>query len=133
MLLSDLKPYLTHRGATNGAGGLLIRWYHRQFWEAADLYFLRDSDERRLRHAQLGEFFIGTWSNRSKLYNDSLRVAVQRKVAGEVGGDRRVRPQPLCLRAGKSIFETERLRMIQVRSMSAVAKKLLIICLLLVC
>jgi len=32
---------------------------------------------------------------------------VQKKVAGEVSGDRRVRPQPLCLREGKSIFATK--------------------------
>ena len=107
MLLADLKPYLTMRGAASGSGGLMIRWYHRQFWEAAEEYFLQDRTERRLRHAQLGEFFSGTWAGRSKPYNDRLTIAVQKKVAGEVSGDRRVRAQPLCLREGKSIFETK--------------------------
>jgi hypothetical protein len=107
MLLADLKPYLTMRGAASGGGGLMMRWYHRQFWEAADVYFLHDAEERRRRHAQLGEFFSGAWADRSKPYNDRLRAAVQKKVAGEVSGDRRVRPQPLCLREGKSIFVTK--------------------------
>jgi len=107
MLLADLKPYLTLRGAASGSGGLMIRWYHRQFWEAAEDYFLRDTDERRLRHAQLAEFFSGAWAGRSKPYNDRLKAAVQKKVAGEVRGDRRVRPQPLCLREGRNIFATK--------------------------
>jgi hypothetical protein len=107
MLLADLKPYLTMRGAASGGGGLMMRWYHRQFWEAADAHYLHDADERRSRHAQLGEFFSGTWANRSKPYNDKLKAAVQKKVPGEVSGDRRVRPQPLCLREGKSIFATK--------------------------
>jgi hypothetical protein len=107
MLLADLKPYLTMRGAASGGGGLMMRWYHRQFWEAADSYFLHDSNERRRRHAQLGEFFSGTWADRSKPYNDRLKAAVQKKVADESSGDRRVRPQPLCLREGKNIFMTK--------------------------
>jgi hypothetical protein len=106
MLLADLKPYLTMRGAAGGGGGLLMRWYHRQFWEAADVYFLHDDDVRQRRHAQLGEFFSGAWADRSKPYNDRLKDAVQKKVAGEFSGDRRVRPQPLCLREGQSIFVT---------------------------
>ena len=107
MLLADLRPYLTMRGAASGGGGLMMRWYHRQFWEAADAYFLHDGDERRRRSAQLGEFFTGAWADRSKPYNDRLKAAVQKKVAGEVSGDRRVRPQPLCLREGKNVFTTK--------------------------
>jgi len=71
------------------------------------VYFLHDAEERRRRHAQLGEFFSGAWADRSKPYNDRLKAAVQKKVAGEESGDRRVRPQPLCLREGKSIFATK--------------------------
>jgi hypothetical protein len=107
MLLADLKPYLTMRGIASGGGGLMMRWYHRQFWEAADEYFLHDADVRQHRHAQLGEFFSGAWADRSKPYNARLQAAVQKKVAGEVSGERRVRPQPLCLREGKSIFATK--------------------------
>ncbi len=107
MLLADLRPHLTMRGAAGGSGGLMIRWYHRQFWEAAVEYFLRDADDRRLRHAQLAEFFSGAWADRSKPYNDRLKAAVQKMVAGEVSGDRRVRAQPLCLREGKTIFATK--------------------------
>jgi len=107
MLLADLRPYLTMRGAASGGGGLMMRWYHRQFWEAADAYFLHDGGERRRRSAQLGEFFIGTWADRSKPYNDKLKAAVQKKVTGEVSGDRRVRPQPLCLKEGKNVFMTK--------------------------
>jgi hypothetical protein len=107
MLLADLKPYLTMRGAASGGGGLMMRWYHRQFWEAADEYFLHDAGVRQHRHAQLGEFFSGAWADRSKPYNARLQAAVQKKVAGEVSGERRVRPQPLCLREGKSIFATK--------------------------
>jgi WD40 repeat protein len=104
MLLADLKPYLTMRGAASGGGGLMMRWYHRQFWEAADYHFLRDAKERVRRHALLGEFFLGTWSNRSKPYNCKLKAAVQKQVADEVSGDRLVRQQPLCLIEGKNIF-----------------------------
>jgi WD40 repeat protein len=107
MLLADLKPYLTMRGAASGSGGLMIRWYHRQFWEAAEEYFLRDVAERRRRHAQLAQFFSGTWAERSKPYNEKLKTAVQKKVAGEVSGNRRVRAQPLCLREGRNIFATK--------------------------
>jgi WD40 repeat protein len=41
-------------------------------------------------------------------YNDRLKAAVQKKVAGEVSGDRRVRPQPLCMRDGCSIFQAKK-------------------------
>jgi WD40 repeat protein len=107
MLLADLKPYLTMRGNASGGGGHMMCWYHRLFWEAADDYFLRDTKERRFRHALLGEFFSGIWANRCKPYNHKLQLAVQKKIACEFSGDRRVRPQPLCLREGKSIFETK--------------------------
>jgi WD40 repeat protein len=106
MLLADLKPYLTFRGAWSGGGGLMMRWYHRQFWEAANEYLFCDAEERRRRHAQLSEFFLGLWADRSKPYNDNLKIAVQKKVVDEVSGDRRVRPQPLCLKKGKNIFVT---------------------------
>jgi WD40 repeat protein len=106
MLLVDLKPYLAKRGAINGCGGLMMQWYHRQFWEAAHEYCFCDAREFRYRHAQLGEFFSGTWADRSKPYNCNLKAAVQKKMVGEVSGDRRVRPQPLCLREGKNIFMT---------------------------
>jgi len=106
MLLADLKPYLTRRGIASGGSCRMMRWYHRQFWEAADEYFLHDADKRRRRHTQLGEFFLGVWAHRSKPYNDKLKAAVQTKISGEETGDRNVRSQPLCLREGRSIFET---------------------------
>ncbi len=106
MLLNDLKPYLTWRGAAGGSYGLMMRWYHRQFWEAADEYFLFDANERKRRHSQLGEFFSGAWAGCSKPYSDRLKTVVQKKLPGEISGDRQVRPQPLCLREGKNIFCT---------------------------
>jgi WD40 repeat protein len=107
MLLADLKPYLTMRGASNGASGLMMRWYHRQFWEAANEYFLHDADERRRRHAQLGEFFSGMWADHEKPYNPKLKLVIEKKVTGEDSGDRKVRPQPFCLKPGQNIFLTK--------------------------
>jgi hypothetical protein len=107
MLLSDLKPYLTKCGTTVGSGGLMMRWYHRQFWEAANEYFLHDDKERRFRHAQLGEYFSGVWAGCRKPYNHKLKAAVQKKIHGEVCGDRQVRSQTLCMRQGKNVFSTK--------------------------
>lgn len=57
MLRSDLKPYLAHCGANIAGSGPLMRWYYRQFLEAANQYLFRDADERRQRHKQLAEYF----------------------------------------------------------------------------
>ena len=57
MLRSDLKPYLAHCGANIAGSGPVMRWYYRQFLEAANQYLFRDADERRQRHKQLAEFF----------------------------------------------------------------------------
>ncbi len=71
MLLADLKPYLTMRWNASGGGGHMVCWYHRLFWEAADDYFLRDTKERRYRHARAA----GSTEPRNWYYRKSIARA----------------------------------------------------------
>jgi hypothetical protein len=72
--------------------------YHRQFWEAAEAYFLKNSETRKERHCQLALFFNGHWAGEAKPYSDELKAKVQKTFSGETSGNRRVRPQPFALR-----------------------------------
>ena len=74
--------------------------YNRQFWEAAEAYFLKNLETRKERHRQLALFFNGHWAGTEKPYLDELKDKVQKTFSGETSGDRRVRPQPFALRNG---------------------------------
>ena len=52
----DIDEFLTERQAD---GKTVIAWYHRQFWETAQCYYLADLKEKRSRHSLLAEYFQG--------------------------------------------------------------------------
>ena len=127
-LLADLEPYLSCRG--DGSGQELLKWYHRQFWESAEHYLFEGTNcagtvtsarasytaksefpSRALRHAQLADFFAGTWAGRAKPYSSWLAERVQRHqfFPGETGGDRMVPAQPLVISGRLTSPECERL------------------------
>ena len=56
-----------------GAGGSkVIYWYHRQFIETARKRYLTGDDvtaqQRKLVHANIAEYFLGTWQGGNPSY-----------------------------------------------------------------
>jgi hypothetical protein len=99
-LLTDLAPFLTRRG--DGSGSELVSWYHRQFWEAAEVrLFATEKGEaiKQQRHKELADYFEGTWAGICKPYSEKLKERVQRPASfpGEAAAERNVPHQPLVL------------------------------------
>eukprot|EP00026_Physarum_polycephalum_P000372 Phypoly_transcript_00372.p1 GENE.Phypoly_transcript_00372~~Phypoly_transcript_00372.p1 ORF type:complete len:1575 (+),score=217.10 Phypoly_transcript_00372:123-4847(+) len=97
----DLGGYLTEHGSSNA---LVYKWYHRQFWEAAEKRYLSSEKievpsqpignghnsytQREARHLALAKYFNGDWSSpKMVLYMDNAGIATE--------SDRLIRPQPL--------------------------------------
>jgi NACHT domain- and WD repeat-containing protein len=108
-LLTELAPYLTRRG--DGSGAVLVSWYHRQFWEAAQAWLFgtgADGDAtkrqrhatKRQRHHQLADYLSGFWAGVAKPYIEELKTCIQRPQSfpGEAAADRQVLRQPLVLK-----------------------------------
>jgi hypothetical protein len=100
-LLTELAPYLTRRG--DGSGAVLLSWYHRQFWEAAQAWLFgtgADGDAiKRQRHQELADYLSGFWAGVAKPYSEALKTCIQRPqfFPGEEAADRQVPQQPLVL------------------------------------
>ena len=100
-LLTELAPYLTRRG--DGSGAVLVSWYHRQFWEAAQAWLFgtgADGDAiKRQRHQELADYLSGFWAGVAKPYSEALKTCIQRPqfFPGEAAADRQVPQQPLVL------------------------------------
>jgi hypothetical protein len=100
-LLTELAPYLTRRG--DGSGAVLVSWYHRQFWEAAQAWLFgtgADGDAiKRQRHQELADYLSGFWAGEAKPYSEALKTCIQRPqfFPGEAAADRQVPRQPLVL------------------------------------
>ena len=100
-LLTELAPYLTRRG--DGSGAVLVSWYHRQFWEAAQAWLFgtgADGDAiKRQRHQELADYLSGFWAGVAKPYSEALKKCIQRPqfFPGEAAADRQVPQQPLVL------------------------------------
>eukprot|EP00026_Physarum_polycephalum_P000396 Phypoly_transcript_00397.p1 GENE.Phypoly_transcript_00397~~Phypoly_transcript_00397.p1 ORF type:complete len:1410 (+),score=214.43 Phypoly_transcript_00397:632-4231(+) len=66
----DLGGYLIERGSS---GAIVYRWYHRQFWEAAENRYLKNEkgehgvSKREARHIDLANYFDGKWSSPNKV------------------------------------------------------------------
>ena len=52
----DIDEFLAERQAD---GKTVIAWYHRQFWEAAQIKYFSDPKEKQSRHSLLSEYFQG--------------------------------------------------------------------------
>ena len=56
-LVMDLKGYVVSRGSK--AGGVVLKWYHRQFWEAAKQRYLNTDAQRDRVYSLLAAYFAG--------------------------------------------------------------------------
>jgi hypothetical protein len=56
-LVMDLKGYVVSRGSK--AGGVVLKWYHRQFWEAAKQRYLNTDAQRDRVYSLLSIYFAG--------------------------------------------------------------------------
>ncbi|XP_070554535.1 NACHT domain- and WD repeat-containing protein 1-like [Ptychodera flava] len=94
---AELSPYLVERGAD---GARVTSWYHRQFKEAARDRYMADERTRRLLHSNIGDFFLGIWSDGKK-----KPYTTKSGVKGE--SDRLVASQPLVF--GENSFNLRKL------------------------
>jgi len=90
MALMSIFPVFAHQVQSNPTHTRGLCRYHRQFWEAAEAYFLTDSETaaaetaaaeacilknsemRKERHCQLALFFNRHWEGKEKPYTDAL-------------------------------------------------------------
>eukprot|EP00026_Physarum_polycephalum_P000620 Phypoly_transcript_00621.p1 GENE.Phypoly_transcript_00621~~Phypoly_transcript_00621.p1 ORF type:complete len:1433 (-),score=188.40 Phypoly_transcript_00621:46-4263(-) len=109
-----LGGYLVEHGSSNA---LVYRWYHRQFWEAAERRYLRvdlqevpshpisngvnSFTQKEARHLALAKFFNGDWSS-PKL------VPYIEKSGKPAESDRLIRSQPLQFSA--AVYNLRKLR-----------------------
>jgi hypothetical protein len=116
-LLTELAPFLTRRG--DGSGAVLVSWYHRQFWEAAQAWLFgtgADGDAIKVqRHQELADYLSGFWAGVAKPYSEALKICIQKPYSevlktciqrpelefeffpDEAAADRQVPLQPLVL------------------------------------
>ncbi|WAR22531.1 NWD1-like protein [Mya arenaria] len=82
---TDIDQYIAERGAD---GSRVLCWYHRQFIEAATDRYCSDPEQTKVMHANLADFFNGTWANgRKKAYTNASGQHLEE--------DRMVSDQPL--------------------------------------
>ena len=55
--------------SAGGDGSRTIRWYHRQFDEAARERYLADDDAVKARHSAIADFFQGRWVGVEKAWD----------------------------------------------------------------
>ncbi|PAA48787.1 hypothetical protein BOX15_Mlig021732g1 [Macrostomum lignano] len=91
-LRHDIGSYLVEREADNIR---VVFWYHRQFIEVAQEYFLSDEKTRRDIHSIMADYFLGLWSGRRKKF---VYPAYLRKKLEFSMEDRAVPEQPFVLR-----------------------------------
>ena len=105
----ELDQFLVERDADDIA---VLNWYHRLFKEAAKERYLADDESRAHIHSNLSDYFLGTWSGRSKPFRFSAFLKVRLALTYENGEeDRRVPEMPLIIpqSAGRSLFHKRKL------------------------
>lgn len=105
----DLDQFLVERDADDIA---VLNWYHRLFKEAATERYLSDGHARANIHANVAEYFMGTWSGKAKPFRFSDFLKARMALTFEHGEeDRRVPEQPLFFAqsAGRSIFNKRKI------------------------
>ena len=82
----SIFPVFAHQVQSNPSHTRGLCRYHRQFWEAAEVYFLKNSEMRKERHRQLALFFNWNWAGKEKPYDsDALKAKVQKTFSEETG------------------------------------------------
>eukprot|EP00300_Choanocystis_sp_HF-7_P024987 c26603_g1_i1.p1 GENE.c26603_g1_i1~~c26603_g1_i1.p1 ORF type:complete len:914 (+),score=184.29 c26603_g1_i1:76-2742(+) len=61
-ILSAVSEFVVWR-AYGSTKTLLVRWFHRQFWEAVEGRYLNDADKKCELHSELADYFSGRWSS----------------------------------------------------------------------
>lgn len=105
----DLDQFLVERDAGDIA---VLTWYHRLFKEAATERYLADDSARSNIHANLADYFTGTWSGKSKPFRFSEFLKNRLALTYESGEeDRRVPEQPLIFTqsAGRNLLNKRKL------------------------
>ncbi|PAA72504.1 hypothetical protein BOX15_Mlig011887g1 [Macrostomum lignano] len=93
-VIFDLQDYLVEQGSE---GVPTLRWYHRQFLEAAVDRFCSDADTVEQMHQLMAEFFTGVWAAKPKPFVD-----LSAKGSGQEGSALRYVPdQPTRFEGGE--------------------------------
>uniref|UniRef100_A0A1I8GX10 NACHT domain-containing protein n=1 Tax=Macrostomum lignano TaxID=282301 RepID=A0A1I8GX10_9PLAT len=88
----------SHLADREADGARVLNWYHRQFKEAAEAYFLGDADFARRVHSDMADYFLGVWAGRKKPYRYPLRCRVVQGLPEQSAEDRLSPGQPYVLR-----------------------------------
>ncbi len=83
-----MKEYLTKRQVD---GKTVLTWYHRQFWETAEEWYLSDGGKKSYLHGQLAELYCQENGIRKTIVLHNRGKTVE-------DADRQVVPQPLRVR-----------------------------------
>uniref|UniRef100_A0A1I8HEY0 NACHT domain-containing protein n=1 Tax=Macrostomum lignano TaxID=282301 RepID=A0A1I8HEY0_9PLAT len=94
-LRHDIGSYLVEREADNIR---VVFWYHRQFIEVAQEYFLSDEKTRRDIHSIMADYFLGLWSGRRKKFVYPAYLRKKLNLPEFSMEDRAVPEQPFVLR-----------------------------------
>ncbi|KAK3733109.1 hypothetical protein QZH41_007442 [Actinostola sp. cb2023] len=95
----DINEFLVERQADKKT---IVTWYHRQFWESAELRYLSDGEEKISRHALMCEYFQGTWGGGCKKH-----ITLTRRKKALPDADRQVASQPLLF--AKDVYNLRKL------------------------
>ncbi|CAH8855817.1 unnamed protein product [Trichobilharzia szidati] len=97
-LRSALGSNLAEREAD---GITVLFWYHRQFIEAAQDYYLSDINYRRRIHSNIADYFLGKWAGVKKPFYYPKYLAAKLKLPPSSNEDRMVPPQPYVFEESK--------------------------------
>ncbi|CAH8514683.1 unnamed protein product [Schistosoma turkestanicum] len=75
-------------------GIVVVFWYHRQFIEAAQDYYLSDINHRRKIHSNIADYFLGKWAGVKKTFHYPKYLAAKLKLPPSSNEDRMVPAQP---------------------------------------
>ncbi|KAH8870836.1 NACHT domain- and WD repeat-containing protein 1 [Schistosoma japonicum] len=90
-----LRNALGSNLAEREADGIVVLfWYHRQFIEAAQDYYLSDTNHKRKIHSNIADYFLGKWAGVKKPFQYPKYLAVKLKLPPSSNEDRMVPPQP---------------------------------------
>ncbi|KAF5403833.1 hypothetical protein PHET_02801 [Paragonimus heterotremus] len=72
----------------------VIFWYHRQFIEAAQEYYLSDWNFKQKIHSTMADYFLGTWAGKKKYFQYPKYLVKKLALSEASYEDRAVPPQP---------------------------------------
>ncbi|CAH8560665.1 unnamed protein product [Heterobilharzia americana] len=98
-LRNSLGSNLAEREAD---GITVVFWYHRQFIEAAQDYYLSDISYRRKIHSNIADYFLGKWVGVKKTFYYPEYLAAKLNLPPSSNEDRMVPPQPYVFEESKT-------------------------------